>query len=345
LKTRQPAKKPPRAVGGFSASRIRQLAPNPPTRHQNQQGSLSERTEELLRLYRDAAEARYAPTTAENYLASIRLFVSWLAERGVPLADVRAPDLQAYQGHLFALRKKDGKPYSSSAQFHRILALKNFFGFLSRRGYLLHDPAAGLDYPRGETRLPRTILTVKEAKRILEAAKDKTPLGLRDRAILETLYGTGIRAGELGRLRPLDVDTEEGIVRIMLGKGARDRNVPLTRAAAEAIEAYLVKGRPTLVRPGRSRFLFLGSRGGFVHETVLERNVIGRYVKRARVKKHVTPHTFRHSMATHLLKGGADIRHIQALLGHSRLSSTERYTRVEIEDLRQVIRRAHPRGR
>jgi len=188
------------------------------------------------------------------------------------------------------------------------------------------------------------ILTKEEARRILETPDSKTPQGLRDRAILETFYATGIRVSELASLTPYDVDTEERTLRVVLGKGRKDRNVPLTRAAADAIEAYLVKARPKVVGPRKVRFLFLQDRGGKMDRSTLAR-MVSRWAKAARVKKHVTPHTFRHTVATHLLKGRADIRHIQALLGHSSLRTTERYTRVEISDLREVIRRAHPRGR
>jgi site-specific recombinase XerD len=169
-------------------------------------------------------------------------------------------------------------------------------------------------------------------------------MGLRDRAILETLYATGIRAGELGSLKREDVDTEERLLRVLLGKGRKDRNVPLTRAAAEAIEAYLAYGRPRMRGTRTSPLLFLAHRGGKMYDAHLN-DVVARAAFRAGVKKHATCHTFRHSVATHLLKGGADIRHIQMLLGHSSLQTTERYTRVEVSDLKEIMKRAHPRGR
>jgi integrase/recombinase XerD len=240
--------------------------------------------------------------------------------------------------------KKDGKPYSVQSQRHCLTAVRNFFRFLYRRSYLLHDPSASLELPRVENRLPRTVLTPQEASRILEAAKGKTPAELRDRAILETFYATGIRCTELANLTPYDVDTEQRVLRVVLGKGQKDRNVPLTRRAAESIEAYLAHGRPQLLGHGKSRFLFLADKGGWMHRAVLNR-IVRHYARKARLRKHLTCHVFRHSLATHLLQRGADIRHIQVLLGHSRLSTTERYTRVEITDLQKVIERAHPRAR
>ena len=297
----------------------------------------------MLRLFEDDLWARFSEGTAAGYLRHARALVVWLEERGVALGEVRTQDLTAYQSQLLAARKEDGRPFTAGHHVNVVKAIKVFCRFLCRRGYLLHDPAARVEYPRVEKRLPRTILTPEEARRIVEAPRARTPHELRDRAILETFYATGIRAGELGRLTPFDVDTEERVVRILLGKGRKDRNVPLTRAAAAAIEAYLVQGRPKLVRGG-ARALFLASRGGPMNRSLLN-TLVHRWARAAGVTKRVTCHTFRHSVATHLLRGRADIRHIQVLLGHGSLATTERYTRVEIQDLQEVIRRAHPRGR
>jgi integrase/recombinase XerD len=305
---------------------------------------MSAKTSRLLRLYEDEGQMRYAPKTAAGYLRDVGRLLDWLHTRDVGLTQVRTDDLLAYQGELARRHKDDGRPFSSSAHKGAVMALKSFFRFLYRRGFLLSDPAAALDYPRMERRLPRVILTREEALRILSAARDKTPTGLRDRAILETLYATGIRVSEIANLTPDDVDTEARLLRVVLGKGRKDRNVPLTRAAAEAIETYLVDGRPQLLERKGARFLFLANRGGFMDPSTINRT-IQRWAKKARVKKRVSCHTFRHSVATHLLRGRADIRHIQALLGHASLATTQRYTQVEIQDLQNVIRRAHPRGR
>jgi len=305
---------------------------------------LPQKTRHLLKLYEDDLAFRYERKTGAAYLGRAQSFLDWLGARGVELSAVRTEDVHAYQSALYARRKKSGRPYSAGDQKNRVKAIKSFFRFLYRRGCLLHDPAAPLDYPRVERRLPRTILTPDEVRRILKAVDLKTPTGLRDRAIIETFYGTGIRSGELARLTPDEVDTEECVLRVVQGKGRRDRNVPLTRAAAEAIEAYLVSGRGKLVRGSRQRFLFLANRGGYMDQATLNRTA-RHWARKARVKKHVTCHAFRHSVATHLLKGRADIRYIQALLGHASLATTERYTQVEISDLKEVIRRAHPRGR
>jgi len=179
---------------------------------------------------------------------------------------------------------------------------------------------------------------------IVTGPRGRSPLVRRDRAILETLYATGIRVTELIQLGPSDVDTSERTLRVIQGKGQKDRNIPLTRAAARAVEGYRSLGRPALLGPTASPWLFLGERGGRLHRAQVG-DIVKAWAHKARVKKKVSCHTFRHSVATHLLRGRADIRQIQALLGHGSLSTTERYTRVELSDLKRVIERAHPRGR
>ena len=305
---------------------------------------MSPKTASLLRLFSDDLHLRFGARTAPDYLAHVRVFLDWLRRRGLELIEVRALDLAAYQAELITLRKPSGASYSVGHQVNRLKAVKSLFRFLYRRLYVVTDPSAGIEFPRLEQRLPRVILTIAEARRLVEAPKGNSPLALRDRAILETLYGTGIRASELSNLSPYDIDTEERVLKVVQGKGRKDRNLPLTRAAAVALEAYLQEGRAKLLAGRRSSLLFVGRRSARLRSCSLW-SLVRAWAKRARIKKNVSCHTFRHSVATHLLKGRADIRHIQALLGHARLSSTERYTRVEISDLREFVRRAHPRGR
>lgn len=322
------------------------MGSNPPLRQENQQGSLSPKERLLLGKWEDYAETRFSPRTVEHYVFDVRFLLAWLSRRGVALTGVRTQDLQAYQAELCVMRKKDDRPYTPGSQQVKLIGMKAFFRFLYKRGYVLSDPAAVIELGRLPKRLPRVILSEQEARLLVQAPDTKTPLGLRDRAILETLYATGLRVGELMRLGLLDVDTEERIVRVLLGKGGKDRNVPLTHAAAQAIEAYLAKGRPHLAKgkPWERALLFLGKQGGGLKSAVVGR-VVDKWAKRAGIKKRVTCHTFRHTVATHLLRHRADIRHIQALLGHKSLSTTELYTRVEISDLKRVVERAHPRAR
>ena len=302
------------------------------------------KTETLLRLFEDHVRVRCTSKVAHDSLHAVRVFLAWLEQRAVALINVRSGDLFAYQSDVMALRRADGAPYSRGNLAHRIGAVKSLFRFLFRAGYLLTDPSGALEYPRREERLPRGVLTREETRKLIEAPDTSTPLGLRDRAILETFYATGIRASELADLKCADVDTEDRLLRVVLGKGKKDRNVPLTRAAAEAIEAYLHDGRPHIAQATKTPRLFLARRGGRMHDSLLN-DVVQAASRKAGIEKHATCHTLRHSVATHLLKGGADIRHIQALLGHSSLATTERYTHVEISDLSRVLRRAHPRGR
>jgi integrase/recombinase XerD len=333
-------------VAKSKALRRKHIPRTSPLRQENQQASLSPKDERLFPLFEQDLAARYARRTAEHYRADARAFLIWLARGALSLKDVRAEDLHRYQGELFAQRKLDGHPLSASSIALRLIGVRTLFRFLVRRGYVLFDPTDALELPRVEKRLPRVILTEAEARRIVTAPSGHRPAELRDRALLETLYATGLRVSELIRLRPEDVDTDDRLLRIVHGKGGKDRNVPLTTAAARALEMYLVQGRPQLVATAAqpSGRLFLRERGSAMTRTSVG-EVVRRWSTKARLKKHVTCHTFRHSVATHLLRARADIRQIQALLGHQSLSTTERYTHVEISDLRRAIERAHPRGR
>lgn len=305
---------------------------------------MSAKMRRLLTYYEQDLKLRCGKRTVPNYLHDVSEFIEWVHERGLELTEVRSQDLEAYQNALLAFRRKDGKPYSIGNQHNRLSAIKSLFRFLYQRGYVLSDPSTRLEYHLKEVRLPRTILTETEMRKLLDAtAKDHSPRGLRDRAILELLYATGLRATELANLTPWDVNVEDKTLRIAQGKGRKDRNVPLTSAACDAVEDYLELGRSKLLGSKKLPYLFLANEGGWLHRAVLSK-IIARYATKARIEKSVTAHTFRHTVATHLLKGRADIRHIQKLLGHHTLQTTERYTRVELSDLRKVIARAHPRG-
>jgi integrase/recombinase XerD len=303
---------------------------------------MSAKTKRLLRFYEDELHVRYGERTVPEYQSHARAFLNWLCELNIELLDVRTEDLQTYQNELLGQKKKDGKPYSLGFYQYRIKVVKSFFRFLYLHGYILHDPSSSIDFKAKEKRIPRVILTEEEALRLIESADEKSPSGLRDRAALETFYATGIRVTELANLNLWDVELEEKMLRVILGKGRKDRNVPLTTAAAEAIAVYLEKGRPKLVS-SNNPYLFLADKGGRLQRAVLSR-IVQKYARKAGIEKHITCHTFRHSVATHLLRGRADIRHIQMLLGHESLQTTQRYTRVEISDLKRVIERAHPRS-
>ena len=343
MKNPPPAKTRHSGVAGFCSKRVNDLTPNMPPRHRSHGGSVS--AARALAMFEEDVHVRYAVRTCEHYLADGREFVSWLAVRGVGFADVRAVDLQRYQGELFSVRLKDGRPYAVTTIATKMAAVKTLFRLLFRRGLLLVDPASSVELPHTGKRLPRVILSEVEARRIVTCPRARSPLVLRDRAMLETLYGSGVRVNELIHLRLDDVNIEERTLRIVKGKGGKDRNLPLTRTSCKALGRYLEIGRHELVDSDRVQsWLFLGERGAKLCRARIN-VIIKAWTAKVGVKKNVSCHTFRHSFATHLLRGGADIRQIQALLGHSSLSTTERYTRVEISDLKRVVERSHPRGR
>jgi integrase/recombinase XerD len=313
-----------------------------PHRHESEP-TVSAKTIQLLQAYSDHVHSRYGKRTAPEYMSHARSLVGWLARSGVDLGAARAEDIRRYQTALAAMKRPDGRLYSTGFQANRLNVVRGIYRFLRRAGLILHDPASAIELPRLGKPLPKQILTPREAARILNAASGDSPRTLRDRAVLETLYSTGIRIAELAGVCLGDVDLDQGVLRVNKGKGGRARVVPLTPVAAEAIERYLKRGRAKLLLGKTRREMFVGERGAILH-TAIANKVIRFWVKQARIKKHVTCHTFRHSVATHLLQHGADIRHIQVLLGHASLKTTEVYTRVEIGDLRKVVARAHPRG-
>ncbi len=207
-----------------------------PNRHGNHGASvsagLSGTAARLFRLYEQDARVRLSQRSAPEYATRVHAFLSWLTDKGLELTNVRRGDVESYQQHWHKKLKPSGASYSVGAQNNHMNAVKHFFHFLCRRGYLLSDPASVLRLPRQDQTLPRLILTSREVLRILAAPDIGTPRGLRDKAILETIYSTGIRTRELAKLTPNDVDTDDRVLRVLQGKGGKDRHVPLTRPAA-----------------------------------------------------------------------------------------------------------------
>jgi integrase/recombinase XerD len=225
----------------------------------------------------------------------------------------------------------------------RLLALKSFFRWCVRRELVNKDPTVELELPRREQPLPQAVLTAEEVERVLAVPDLATACGIRDRAILETFYSTGIRRTELVRLKTTDLDGDQRLLWIRLGKGGRDRVVPIGSRALRWIERYARDVRPEWVSESDDGVLFLTTRGNPLHlARVSER--VAQYVDQANVGKRGSCHLFRHTMATLMLEGGADIRWIQAMLGHAQLSTTALYTRVAISQLKRVHERTHPTG-
>lgn len=285
----------------------------------------------------------YSPDTLKNYLFYLKHFFIYLRENGITdIASVTKETIRNYQIHLYEKLNRNGSPDTVPSQNVALRAIKSFFRFLTEEDYLVADPARGVSYAKEPKTLPRSILTPSEARKILHAPDTKTVLGYRDRAILEVLYSSGIRRKELSDLMLEDVDATEGFLRINEGKGKKDRIVPLGKIACRYLENYIKAVRPSLIRHPYENHLFLSLSGGQLQRNDI--SIIARYyAEKAKVKKHVTTHTFRHTCATLMLRNKANIRHIQELLGHSSLNSTQIYTSVSIADLKEVHSKCHPR--
>jgi integrase/recombinase XerD len=284
----------------------------------------------------------YALHTAELHELYLSQLATWLEERGVARPqDVTRPMLQRWQRHLYHHRSTTGRPLSFMAQYQRLSSARLFFRFLARQNHILYNPASDLDLPKLERRLPRWVLTHQEAERVLAQPQLSDPLGVRDRAILETFYATGIRRFELAGLSVYDLDAERGTLLVRQGKGKKDRLVPIGERAVGWIERYLAEVRPLFAVEPDAGVLFLGAGGEDIGLHRLS-ELVREYVDSADVGKRGSCHLFRHSMATLMLEGGADIRFIQQMLGHARIASTELYTKVSIRQLQRVYAATHP---
>jgi integrase/recombinase XerD len=291
-----------------------------------------------------SVERGLSPNTLSAYRRDLRRYTVFLSSWGID--DGRGVGEDAVSAFVVKLSSsvhgEDGRPYRSSSVARTLSAVRSFHRFLLREGLADDDPTVAIARPRVPRGLPRP-LTVDEARRLLEAPPGSTPVGLRDRAILELLYGSGLRISELVGLDIDELDTEEGSVRV-LGKGGKEREVPLGRFGREALEAYLDRGRPALATPRSRAALFLNQRGGRLTRQGSSQ-VLAKHVKAAGIDRRVTLHTLRHSFATHLLEGGADVRVVQELLGHASVATTQIYTLVTKEHLQEVYYTSHPRAR
>lgn len=300
--------------------------------------------DELARRYLAYLELRsFAERTRVTRASALRLLFRFFAETKVPDAQaVTAAVLRDFQRWHHYEPTNRGAARSVRYQNRVLTTVRGFFRFLYAEGLTAHNPAAELEYAREPQSLPRNILTPQEARRVIEAPDTTTVLGYRDRAILETLYATGIRKNELMQLMLADVRLEEELLRINAGKGGKDRVVPLTRVACSFLETYIKAVRPQLLGKKKSERLFLSLRGRPIARNTLG-SVVEKYAARARIKKRVTCHLWRHSCATHLLQNKANLRHVQEILGHRSLATTERYLHLTITELKEAHRRFHPR--
>jgi len=277
-----------------------------------------------------------SPRTLEAYRRDVERLAGYALTRGASSpVDVTSRLLREFVYHL-----KDVGLAPSSIR-RNISAVRTYFRFLLADGVVTRDPSERIETPKRWRTLPE-VLTVDEVTRLLAAPTLDDPLAFRDRAMLELAYGAGLRVSEWITLGVRDLLLEEKLVRVF-GKGAKERLVPIGRSAIGAVATYVRELRPRLEKGGGKGILFLNARGEPLTRMGAWK-ILRRYVERAGIEKHVSPHTLRHSFATHLLEGGADLRAVQEMLGHADISTTQIYTHVDREYLRQVHKRYHPRG-
>jgi integrase/recombinase XerD len=285
----------------------------------------------------------YSERTIRNGRVHLGYFFAWCEERGLTKpAEITKPIIERYQRYLFHYQKKwDGKPLPAHSQRTRLTPIRTYFKWLAKNNHILYNPASDIEMPRTEFRLPPPVLTASEAEHIINLPDIKTPIGIRDRAILETFYSTGIRRLELINLSIYDLNPERGTLMIRQGKGKKDRMVPIGERAIQWAQKYLYEVRPSLVVFPDHGTLFLTTLGEYFGEHRLS-ELVGNYIKRSDCGKKGSCHLFRHTMATLMLENGADLRTIQEILGHANLATTQIYTRVSIQRLKEVHTLTHP---
>jgi len=280
--------------------------------------------------------------TVAAYRRDLERYVTFLRARRI--TDARGVDERVVAAHVAAISAStygDGRRYRATSVVRALSSVRAFHRFLLRDGKISSDPTAAVIRPKLPRSLPKP-LSVDDVARVL-AHPDRSVKGIRDRAVLETLYGAGLRISELVGLDVDDLDLQEGSVRV-LGKGGKERDVPIGRYARDAISAYLTRVRPQIVTARSRSALFLNLRGGRLTRQGCT-GIVQQHAAAAGIRKKVSPHTFRHSFATHLLEGGADVRVVQELLGHASVATTQVYTLVSREHLREVYFTSHPRAR
>lgn len=294
-------------------------------------------TAEELCLFFDFArvEKGLAANSVESYRRDLTEFAAFLHRQGKSLPEVSRHDIRSFLTELY----RRGLVARSVAR--HLVSLRNLFRFLVREGRLVSDPTEEVEAPKLDQSLPK-YLSAGEVDQLLAQPDVSTPLGLRDQALLELLYATGMRVSELIHVRASDFDLNLGMVRC-LGKGSKERLIPVGKSALRAVEAYLRGGRAPLAGKRNPPWLFLNRRGGGLSRVGFWK-ILAAYGRRAGLATPLTPHLIRHSFATHLLERGADLRSIQLMLGHSDISTTQIYTHVMKERLKQVYQSHHPRA-
>ena len=287
----------------------------------------------------------YSPRTVENRRLYLGYFITWCEDRGLTRPqEITKPILERYARWLYHLRQEDGRPLSFRAQHSRLVPVRAFFKWAARQNLLLFNAASELELPKLEQRLPKAVLTAAEADQVLNQPDVDDVLGVRDRSILEVLYSTGMRRAEVIGLGRYDLDVDRGTVMVRQGKGRKDRMIPIGERALAWLDRYVTEARPELVVEPDDGTLFLTNDGTAFTPSRMTQLVRG-YVVAAELGKSGACHLFRHTMATLMLEGGADIRFIQQMLGHAKLETTQIYTQVSIRRLKEIHAATHPGAR
>ncbi|TEU12631.1 MAG: site-specific tyrosine recombinase XerD [Anaerolineales bacterium] len=298
--------------------------------------------QEQIRQFLDflAVEQGYSENTIAAYRNDLSQFARFLAEMDRPITSWAEVGKDGIVNYILHLKERE---YTSSTVARKVAAIKSFFHFLLAEGIIEDDPTATLDSPKVKKRLPKALSHDLVNRLLAEAGKYSTPKGKRDKALLELLYATGMRVSELVLLNIDDVNLASANVRCF-GKGAKERIIPIYDQAIYSLEEYLQKGRPRLVKDSKEKALFLNHRGKRLTRQGLWL-IIKRYADKIGMASEITPHTLRHSFATHMLSGGAGLHEVQKLLGHANISTTQIYTHVNSERLREVYDESHPRAK
>jgi integrase/recombinase XerD len=280
-------------------------------------------------------EKGLSDNTIQAYRRDMVKFAAYVASRKLPTNGIQRADVVDFLASLYR------KGLDSRSVARHLVTIRHFFRFSLMEGYVQDDPAATIESPRFRQSLP-SFLSLEEVDRLLAQPDTSAIVGLRDRAMIELMYSCGLRVSELCGLRVADLQAESGCLRC-IGKGNKERLVPVGRQALEAVQRYLRGSRPKLLREGSSPYLFLNQKGGKM-DRITYWKTLGQYGRKAGLRKALTPHMLRHSFATHLLDRGADLRSVQMMLGHSDISTTQIYTHVVEERLKQVYKAHHPRA-
>ena len=294
------------------------------------------------RYLENLAVRNYTADTIEGRKDALKVFLLWAIER-----DLTEPNaitkliLESYQRHLWRWKKHNGKPLGISTQRGRLSTVKDFFAYLVKSNHIPANPASELELPRSEKRLPKEPLGLNQIESVIAVPDISDPLGIRDRAMLELFYSAGLRRSELAKLQLEDLNRERQTLQIRQAKHHKDRVVPVGNRALLWLERYLEESRPKLLIQPNEKALFLSSYGEAFNPDVLSR-MVTQFIKKAEIERQGSCHLLRHSCATHMLEGGADIRFIQQLLGHEKLETTAIYTQVSIEQLKAVHSQTHP---